>query len=202
MGKNMLNYLWAAMVIGGILAGVVQGNASAVTEALLEAAQEAVQLGLTLLGIVSFWCGIMEIAKEAGLIEKMSRRLWPLIHWLFPQIPEGHAAGDAISLNFIANILGLGWAATPAGLKAMEELQSLQKEEERSTASDAMCTFLVMNISSLQLIPVNIIAYRSMYGSTAPSAVIGPAIFATAISTITAAVLCRIFMRKKADSFP
>jgi spore maturation protein A len=144
----------------------------------------------------------MEIAKESGLVESLSKGLRPLLKFLFPRIPTEHEAFSYISLNFIANILGLGWAATPAGLKAMEALTKLEQERENPAflakdtkermASNEMCIFLIMNISSLQLIPVNMIAYRSQYGSVNPTIIIAPAIIATLVSTMAAIVYCKI----------
>ena len=131
------------------------------------------------------------------------RQIQPFISFLFPRIPGNHAAREYISTNIIANILGLGWACTPAGLKAMEELQKLNEEECRRTgkppvtASNEMCTFLIMNISSLQLIPVSIIAYRSQYGSVNPTAVIVPGIIATLTSTLVAIIFVKVMDRKK-----
>ena len=157
-------------------------------------------LCITMLGILSFWMGLMEIGSEAGLIHGLTMKMRPFLHWLFPRIPEGHPAMDAISMNCIANVLGLGWAATPAGLKAMEKLSDLEEDRRKKhlpeavsegTASQEMCTFLVFNISSLQLIPVNIIAYRSQYGSVRPAAVVGPAILATLISTGAGVLFCK-----------
>lgn len=191
----MLNYIWGFMILGGIVYGIVTGNMAATGNGALEAAQSAVDLCITMAGIMGMWCGIMEIARKSGLIESMTRRMMPLIHWLFPEIPSGHLAAEHIATNFIANILGLGWAATPAGLKAMEELGQLNDQKE--TASDAMCTFLILNISSLQLIPINVIAYRSQYGSVNPALVTGPAIIATLVSTCIAIIFCRIMRRHK-----
>ena len=213
----MLNHIWVVMILAGFAYGIITGDLSVMTNSVLEAAGDAVELGITLLGIVAFWCGIMEIAQEAGLLESISRKMWPFIHFLFPNIPKGHESLKAICTNFVANILGLGWAATPAGLKAMEELKKLEEErrnhrqiegcvnrglnsntdisEKVSTGwktSNEMCTFLLINISSLQLIPVNIIAYRSQYGSNNPTAIVGPAIIATTISTLVAVVFCKI----------
>ena len=157
----------------------------------------------------------MEVAGEAGVIAGLTRAIAPFMRFLFPKIPKGHRAFDSLSANFVANILGLGWAATPAGLRAMNDLEQLERErgnreyieEEASgsaqshsvrarTASNEMCTFLVMNISSLQLIPVNIIAYRSQYGSINPAAVIAPAIVATFFSTVVAVIYCKVMDRR------
>lgn len=202
----MLNHIWAAMLLAGFLYGILTGNIHSVTESMLGAAGDAVDLSIGLLGVVAFWSGIMEIAQEAGLVEVLSRRMWPFLHFLFPRIPRNHKALECISVNFIANILGMGWAATPAGLEAMEELAEFQQEKpdgerETAAASNEMCIFLLINISSLQLIPVNIIAYRSRYGSVNPTAVVGPAIVATAVSTAAAAVFCRIMDREWKDIF-
>ena len=136
----------------------------------------------------------MEIAKEAGLIEKLTKAITPFLNFMFPRIPKGHKAREYIATNIIANVLGLGWACTPAGLKAMEALADLEKERGKpgQIASNEMCTFLILNISSLQLIPVNMIAYRSQYGSANPAGIIAPAIFATLCSTIAAIVYCKI----------
>lgn len=189
----MLNYLWAGMLIVGIVFGVVKGEAAQITNAALESSKEAVSLCITMMGVMSMWMGLMEIAQEAGILQAMSRFLGPIVKWLFPQVPKNHPAREHITTNIIANVLGLGWAATPAGLKAMEELARLEEEQRsvpKGVASNAMCNFLILNISSLQLIPVNVVAYRSQYGSVNPAAVIGPAIVATAISTLVAVGYC------------
>ena len=143
---------------------------------------------------MSFWVGLMEISSKAGIIPAASRKIRPVIRFLFPNLPAGHPAEEPITTNMIANILGLGWAATPAGLKAMEELAKLEEErkgKKPKSASNEMCTFLILNISSLQLIPVNVIAYRSQYGSANPAGVTGPAIVATFVSTLVAILFCK-----------
>lgn len=173
-----------------------------ITDSVLTSAKEAVTLSITMLGIVAFWSGLMEVAVEAGIMESMMKLLNPFLHFLFPRIPRNHQALRSIGVNFVANILGLGWAATPAGLKAMKELAQLERERENQAymepgkgdrvASHEMCTFLVMNISSLQLIPVSVIAYRSQYGSVNPASIIMPAIIATLINTVVAVIYCKI----------
>lgn len=197
-----MNYLWAGMIITGVIFGAFNGKMPDVTNAALDSAKEAVTLCITMMGVMSFWVGIMEIAARAGVIEAASKKLRPLIRFLFPEIPPGHKANEHITTNFIANVLGLGWAATPAGLKAMEEFSKLEEDRRKGRmkgpvrkhgiASNEMCTFLILNISSLQLIPVNVIAYRSQYGSVNPAAVVGPAILATAVSTLAAVVYCKV----------
>lgn len=197
----MLNYIWAAMIFIGVLYGVFTGNMKEVTQAALSSAEEAVSLCISMAGVVAFWVGLMEIAENSGLIQKLTKLLSPFITFMFPRIPKGHKARDYISTNIIANILGLGWACTPAGLMAMEELARLETERGNlpdsnesagcRVASDEMCTFLILNISSLQLIPVNMIAYRQQYGSVNPSVIIAPAILATLFSTFVAVVYCK-----------
>ena len=203
----MLNYLWAGMILAGIIFGAFNGKMQDITNAALDSSKEAVTLCITMIGVMAFWTGIMEIASRAGIIQAASRKMRPLLRFLFPNLPEGHKAGEHISTNFIANFLGLGWAATPAGLKAMEELGKFEKERrnnkisnlgrKRGVASNEMCTFLIINISSLQLIPVNVIAYRSQYGSVNPAGIIGAGIAATAVSTGVAVIFCKLMDRKK-----
>ena len=191
----MLNSLWAGMILIGIIFAAFTGRIPEITDAALDSSKEAVTLCITMIGGMAFWMGLMEIASKAGMIEKGAKMLKPFVRFLFPEVPEGHKAGEHITTNIIANFLGLGWAATPAGLKAMEELGKLNHGSP--VASNAMCNFLILNISSLQLIPVNVIAFRSQYGSVNPTAIVGAGIVATAISTGTAIVFCKIMDRKK-----
>ena len=177
----MLNILWVLMIAGGILFASFHGTMGKLTEVFISSSTEAVNLCIFMLGVIGVWNGMMEIAVKSGLMKRVSRAMYPFIHWLFPDIPLQHKANEYIAANMEANILGLGWAATPAGLKAMKELKKLENTYE---ASDMMCAFLVLNISSLQLIPINMIAYRSQYGSVNPTAVVLPAILATMISTL------------------
>lgn len=199
----MLNAIWAFMILLAVIYAACTGRMSEVTNAALDSAGEAISLCLTMAGVVALWMGLMEIAKRAGLIEKMTRGISPLLTFLFPRIPKNHPAREYIAANIIANILGLGWACTPAGLKAMEELANLETERcnpeymgvknegGSRQASNEMCNFLILNISSLQLIPVNMIAYRSQYGSTNPTSIIAPAIAATLFSSLVAVVYCK-----------
>ena len=229
-----MNYLWGFMILIGVIFAAFNGTLPEVTEAAVSSAKEAVALCITMMGVMSFWVGIMRIAENAGIIEGATKKMKPFLRFLFPNIPKDHPANQCIATNMIANVFGLGWAATPAGLKSMEELSKL--EAERGTpgyvsegesifadgrkmrnkagknggelpaaasgksgrvASKEMCTFLILNISSLQLIPVNMIAYRSQYGSVNPAGIIAPAIVATFISTAVAVVYCKMRDRKR-----
>lgn len=200
-----MNYLWAGMILIGIIFGAFNGRMEELTNAALDSSKEAVMLCITMIGIMSFWCGIMEIAAQAGIIGRAAEKMRPVIRFLFPNLPKDHKAQEHITTNFIANILGLGWAATPAGLKAMKELGTLEDERRagrapgpvrrKGVASNEMCTFLIMNISSLQLIPMNVIAYRSQYGSSNPAAIVGAGIAATMVSTGAAVIFCKITER-------
>ena len=206
MEEWFMDLLWAGMLIGGMIYAAFSGNLEAVTEAILSSAKEAVQLGIGMAGVLAFWTGLMEIAQDCGLVDRLTRSIRPVIRFLFPDIPDGHRAQEYISLNMIANMLGLGGAATPAGLEAMKALEQIEEERRngrgagrkrpRGTASNERCTFLILNISSLQLIPVNMIAWRSQYGSSNPETIVGPALLATACSTLTAVIYCKWKMRK------
>ena len=203
----MLNYLWAGMIIAGIIFAAFTGRMPDITNAALDSSKEAITLCITMMGVMSFWVGLMEIATKAGIITAASRRIQPLIRFLFPDLPADHPAQEHITTNIIANVLGLGWAATPAGLRAMTELSKLEEDRrsgrlpgsvrKRGVASNEMCTFLILNISSLQLIPVNVIAYRSQYGSVNPTAIVGPGIVATEVSTIVAVLYCKMMDGKR-----
>ncbi len=202
----MLNYIWAIMILIGVVYAACTGNMDAVTNGALDSAGEAISLCITMAGVMALWMGLMEIAQRAGLVDKMTKGISPFLNFMFPRIPQNHPARGYIATNIIANVLGLGWACTPAGLKAMEELAKLEEERgneaycdkntirkggQERIASNEMCTFLILNISSLQLIPVNMIAYRSQYGSANPAVIIAPAIMATLFSTVVAIIYCK-----------
>ena len=191
-----MNYLWGAMIVIGVIFGAFHGGFGPITEAAVSSAKEAVNLAIAMAGVIAMWTGLMEIAQETGILAACTKRLRPLLRFLFPGLPQESRANELIATNFIANIFGLGWAATPAGLEAMQELQWLSGEK-KGVASREMCTFLVLNISSLQLIPVNMIAYRSQYGSVNPAAIVGPGIVATLVSTLTAVILCKVICARK-----
>lgn len=214
----MLNYIWAVMILLGVIYAACTGRMEDVTNAALDSAGDAISLCITMVGVMALWMGLMEIAQKAGLIQKMTKGISPFLKFMFPRIPKEHPALGYIATNIIANVMGLGWACTPAGLRAMEALAQLEgergnpeymeqyagnrvklkgKSEESPVsgnriASNEMCIFLILNISSLQLIPVNMIAYRSQYGSADPACIIAPAIVATLISTMVAILYCKV----------
>lgn len=202
----MLNYIWACMILMGIIYAALTGNMQSISDAFLESAADAISLCITMAGVVSLWMGLMQIAMEAGIIQKMTKGIEPFLNFMFPRIPKNHPSREYIATNLISNVLGLGWACTPAGLKAMEELANLEEErgnnipsvntkdrnKKEISCSNEMCNFLILNISSLQLIPVNMIAYRSQYGSANPTQIIMPAILATSVGTIVAVIYCKL----------
>ena len=186
----MLNVIWGFFLIGGILTGAFLGRMDLVTNAVIDGGRNAVELAFTMAGVVAVWSGILKIAEKGGMIDALAEKMEPFLDFLFPQVPRGHAARRYISANFAANFLGLGWAATPAGLLAMEELAKLNGKTGR--ASNAMCMFLVVNMSSLQLVTVNILAYRAEYGSAAPAEIMGAGIAATLGTTLVGILLAKI----------
>lgn len=189
----------------GIGIGMVTGRSAEVSTALVDSAKSGVDYAIGMAGVVAMWSGIMRLAEAEGLLKILTDKMKGIIRFLFPYIPEGHPSQGYIALNFAANILGLGWASTPAGLSAMESLQQLEDERRRThhplalgigTASREMCTFLVINVSSLQLIPMTIIAYRSQFGAEVPTSIVLPAILATSVSTLAGIVFVKIMGRR------
>ncbi|NLL42917.1 MAG: spore maturation protein [Firmicutes bacterium] len=189
----MINYIWFFMILSGVITAASKGQIQLVTEGVLKGSEQAVVVSLGLIGIVAFWSGVMKIAQDAGLMQNVARALGPLVRRLFPEVPKDHPAMGALLLAMSANILGLGNACTPLGLKAMDHLQALNPHKER--ASDAMCTFMAITSSSLTVIPTTIIALRSTHGSASPTEIIGPIMFATACSTIVAIAADRLLRR-------
>ncbi len=191
----MLNYIWAGMILLGVIYGVCTGQMSALTGGALDSAREAVSLCITMAGVMALWMGLMEIAQESGMITKMTKGIRPFSE-IYVSKTSGRSSGGGIhSYESDRQRAGVGMGVwTPAGLKAMEqlaELESRRRGTNVSVASNEMCTFLILNISSLQLIPVNMIAYRSQYGSANPAVIIAPALVATLFSTIIAIIYCK-----------
>lgn len=187
----MLNVIWGFFVIGGILAGAFLGRMDMVTRAVIGGGKSALELAFTMAGVVAVWSGVLKIAERGGMIDSLAEKLTPLMDFLFPAVPRGHRARQYIAANFAANFLGLGWAATPAGLMAMKELQKLNKGD-KGRATGAMCMFLTINMSSLQLVTVNILAYRAEYGSAAPAEIVGVGIAATLITTLVGTAAAKL----------
>ena len=188
----MLNYIWFGMMFIGVVVGIFTGNIDAVTAVAIDMAKVAVNLAIGLIGIMALWLGIMKIAEESGLIRLIAKGLRPITIRLFPDVPEDHPAIGSIVLNMSTNILGLGNAATPLGLKAMEELQGINPDKD--TATNAMCTFLAINTSSVQLIlPATVVA---LMGATS-SQIFITTIFATGMSTIAAIAAVKFLEKRK-----
>jgi len=194
----MLNYIWFGMIIIGIIVGIMNGRIDEVTKAALDSAQNAVKISIGLLGVMCLWSGLMNIAEKSGLVRSIAAFIRPVFKFLFPQIPKGHPAIGAIVMNLVANFLGLGNAATPLGIKAMTELQKLNDNKE--TATNSMCMFLVLNTSAVTLVPAMIIALRAEAGSANPTEIIGTIWVASICACITGIVVTKIFekfQRKK-----
>ena len=193
----MLNYIWFGMMFIAVIVGILTGNIDAVTQAAIDMAKTAVEIAIGLIGIMALWLGTMKIAEESGLIRIIARAIRPITIRLFPEVPEDHPAIGSIILNMAANLLGLGNAATPLGLKAMEELQELNPEKD--TATNAMCTFLAINTSSVQLIlPATVVA---LMGAAANQIFI-TTILATSLSTIAAIIAVRFLEKLKRFEMP
>ena len=186
----MINFIWCGMIVIGIIVGTLTGNIEAVSTAAIEWAETAVELSLGLIGVMALWLGLMKIAEEAGIVRGMGLLMKPIMAKLFPEVPADHPAMGSIVANMAANFFGLGNAATPLGIKAMQELQDLN--ENKDEASNAMVMFLAINTSSITLISSSIIAYRSAAGAANPADVIGPTIIATAVSTTVAIIACKV----------
>lgn len=185
----MLNIIWLAMLVISVVVGAFTGRLDAVVNAVTEYAKIGFEVALGLTGVMSLWLGIMKIATESGLVNKIAKFLSPVMRLLFPEVPADSPAMGAMILNISANMLGMANAATPFGLQAMRELQKLN--EHAHTASNAMCTFLAINTSSVQLIPATAIAYLAANGSTNPTSVIFSSLIATTCSTVVAIVVVK-----------
>lgn len=190
----MLNILWPVFIIISFAYAIIMGNAQEVNKSIFDSAGSAVELCITFLGTMCLWNGIMKIVQETSLMNKLTKLLKPIISFLFPELKKGSPAREKISMNIIANILGLGNAATPLGIKAMSELQ--KENTKKDTLSNSMVMFIVLNTASLQLIPTTVIAIRTSLGSENPSSVIVPVWIATMIAAITAVFVTKILMKK------
>jgi len=192
--------LWFLLLAAGLLVAAIDGTIDGFTRGALEGATFAVTLAVGLVGTLALWLGLLRVAEEAGLTAFVARAVRPVMRRLFPDVPPDHPAMTAMVLNVAANALGLGNAATPLGLKAMEELQTLNPR--RDTATDAMVLFLVINTSSVQLIPATVVAMRAAGGSSDPTAIVGPTLLATAISTVVGVVCAKLLARTRLAGRP
>lgn len=191
----MVNYIWAALAIIGIVFAAVNGTMDEVNKAIFSGAKEAVTICIGLISVLVFWLGMMKIAEKAGLLQKLTNLFRPIVAKLFPEVPKNHPAMGYILSNMIANIFGLGNAATPLGIKAMEELKRLNGG--RNSASNSMITFLALNTSCITLIPTTVIAIRMNYHSASPTDIVGPTIIATIFSCIGGILIDRYFYHKR-----
>lgn len=194
----MLNYIWMGLLLIGFTVGIINGRIDQVTKAAMDSAQSAVTVCIGLLGVMCLWTGLMKVAEKSGLVTGISRIVRPVMSFLYPEIPKDHPALGAIVMNLVANFLGLGNAATPLGIKAMNELQTLNKDKK--TATDSMCMFLVMNTSAIQLVPASIIALRAAEGSKKPAEIIVCIWIASVCATIMGVTAAKLLSRAWNDS--
>lgn len=189
----MLNYIWAGLLLFGFITAIITGRVDVATKAAMDSAKSGVTLGIELIGVVCLWSGLMSIAEKGGLVKAFSRVLSPLMRFLFPDVPQKHKAMGAMVMNIAANFFGLGNAATPFGLKAMTELQKLNKNEK--VATDAMCMFLIINTATIQLVPATVIALRSAAGSVNPTEIMLPIWLASLSAFLCGVFICKLFSR-------
>jgi spore maturation protein A len=189
----MLNYVWFGLMAVALVVAAINGTAEAVTGGAVESATTAVQIAIGLVGIMTLWLGMMRVAEAAGLVSLVGRALRPVLRWLFPDVPAEHPAAGAIVLALAANMLGLNNAATPLGIKAMEELQTLNPDKD--TATNAMVTLMAVTTAGVQLIPASMIGVLAAAGSSNPTAIIAPTILATFVGTIAAVIAARLLQR-------
>lgn len=192
-GEKMLNYIWSGLLLVGFVVAIMNGRVDVVTNAAINAAKSGVNLGIELLGVMCLWTGLMAIAEKGGLVKAFAKILRPLMKVLFPKVPIKHNAIGSMIMNMAANFFGLGNAATPLGLKAMNDLQSLNKNKE--SATDAMCMFLVINTATIQLVPATVIAIRSAAGSLSPTEIMLPIWIASITAFIVGVITSKIFAK-------
>lgn len=194
----MMNVIWLVLIAAGIAVAALTGSFGAVSSEIMESCKAAVEFAIGITGALMMWSGLMQVASASGLTKTLAKALSPVVRVLFPSVPRNHRALSHISLAMSANILGLGNAATPLGMKAMEELQKLNRRKD--TASDAMCTLLAITTSSITVVPTTVIAMRSLAGSSSPPEIIGTTLVATACSTGAALLADRLLRGRRKDS--
>jgi spore maturation protein A len=189
----MLNYIWLSLIILAVVLGGINGKIEEVTKSAIDAASNSVTLAIGLIGVMALWMGIMKIAEDSGLVTQLARLIAPVLRWLFPDVPPDHPAMGSMLMNIAANALGLNNAATPLGLKAMEDLNKLNKFP--GVATNAMCTFLTVNTAGVQLIPATMVSLMASAGSTDPTAIIGTTFAATVISLVAGLAAVKLLER-------
>lgn len=189
----MINYIWFFLIITSIISATLSGDISIINDAIMTDAQDAVVFGISLMGIMATWMGLIKIAESSGLIRKISRLITPITAFLFPGVPKDHPAMNSIVMNMVTNMFGAGNSSTAIGLKAMEQMSTLNRNKK--VATNDMCMFLVINMSSLQLIPITVLKLRSDANSTDPTEIIGTTLVATIVSTIVAIISVKILER-------
>lgn len=189
----MINIIWFFILAIGLIVALLTGQGATISQVIIKSSDSPVQLIISMIGIMCLWCGVMKIANESGLTDKLAKLLRPLLRLLFKRAGKDEKALGAIVMNLTANMMGLSNAATPFGIKAMEEMQMLNPDKDR--ASDDMCLFLVLNAACLQLVPSTIISVRAASGSQNPAIILIPAIIATSVSAVVGVVVCKILQR-------
>lgn len=190
----MVNKIWGFFIVSGIITCILNHNIEIINTEILNSTKEALDMIIKIFPVMALWLGLMNIAKHSGLLDKLSKKISPILRFLFPEIPKNHESLNYISSNIIANMFGLGNAATPFGLKAMKSLQELNKKKD--TASRSMITFLVINTSGVTIIPTTIISLRMMYKSESPTSIVLPCILATTLATLSGIIMDRILARR------
>ena len=191
----MLNVIWLVLLVGSVVVAVFTGHLKEVVAAVTESAETAFKLALGFTGIMALWLGTMKIAEESGLVGLFTRAITPAMRYLFPDIPRGHPAIGSMAMNMVANMLGMNNAATPLGIRAMRDLDALNAQKGRAT--DAMCMFLAINTSSLQLVPAGAIALLAAGGASDPTVIVFPALMATIVSTVTGILAAKLLSRMR-----
>lgn len=191
----MINYIWFFLIFIGIVVALFTGNIEVINTSVIEDTQQAVMFSIGLTGIMGIWLGLMNIANKSGLIKTFSKLLRPLTYILFPKIPKNHKALSLIIMNMVTNMFGAGNSATALGIKAMEEMNTLNKDKK--TATNAMCMFLVINMSSVQLVPLTVLKIRSDAGSSNPTEIIGTSLIATFVSTIVGIISVKLLETRR-----
>lgn len=190
----MINIIWMFLIVVGIVYGIITNNSSTINSTIIDSTKISLDMVLKIFPVIALWMGLMKIAEVSKLLDKLSKLISPFLIKLFPDIPKNHESFSLIASNIIANIFGLGSAATPFGLKAMDSLQKLNKDKK--TATKSMITFLVLNTSGLTIIPTTIISLRMMYGSINPTQIVVACIISTLCATVGGLIIDRMFARR------